>query len=350
MPKPGKNKAADNSTALMLDILAVIHRVPPKQANHFTEYTPVHLLPYLEHQKTGKCTRVDGLWDAYESLQPSNHKGADTRIFLHLKDAAEKGHQIIKIRTVDTYVVFLAVLVFYQIPELTELWVGFGRQKNYKNIPMHSTICTLLGEKRCEALPVFHALTGSGYSSFIWNASKKMFWKVWEDMPQLTQTLIDMKNTPEAVTLVSLAPALSTIQLFTVAGFSKHCKASDINEGMQHVYYWSENTWVNTTNQNCSIPTCQSVLLVSAFIWRHSLEKSPAYQIPKTGDGNGTKELSAGFHTGLTSLMWAKVAPSLCTAAARNPEAEGASASKWEYNVLLSVIVVDHVSTMICSM
>ena len=63
MPKPGKNKAADNYTALMLDMPAVIHMVPLKRANHFTEHTPMHLLPYLEHKKTGKCTRVDGLWD-----------------------------------------------------------------------------------------------------------------------------------------------------------------------------------------------------------------------------------------------------------------------------------------------
>ncbi|CAB4025239.1 hypothetical protein ROHU_037104 [Paramuricea clavata] len=50
-----------------------------------------------------------------ESLCPSNHEEADTRIFLHAKHATASGHRLITIRTVDTDVVVIAIHVFRSI-------------------------------------------------------------------------------------------------------------------------------------------------------------------------------------------------------------------------------------------
>ena len=47
-------------------------------------------------------------------ISPCNHEEADTRIFLHVKDMVGSGHSSIKIRTVDTDVVILA-LAFFRI-------------------------------------------------------------------------------------------------------------------------------------------------------------------------------------------------------------------------------------------
>ena len=73
---------------------------------------------------------------------------ADTQIFLHLKDAADKGQKIAKIRTVDTDIVVIAISLFNKLT-IFKLWVGFGSGKSYRDIPIHS-ICELLGpEKKC---------------------------------------------------------------------------------------------------------------------------------------------------------------------------------------------------------
>ena len=66
--------------------------------------------------------------NAYDTsrIQPSNHIEADTRIFLHLADAAHSGHTKAYIRTVDSDVVVLAVALFNEIATLTHLWIGFG--------------------------------------------------------------------------------------------------------------------------------------------------------------------------------------------------------------------------------
>ena len=49
-------------------------------------------------------------------IQPSNHIEADTRIFLHLADAAHAGHIKAYIRTVD--IVVLVVVFFNEISML----------------------------------------------------------------------------------------------------------------------------------------------------------------------------------------------------------------------------------------
>ena len=61
------------------------------------------------------------------SLTPCSHEEADTRVFLHVGDAALKGHRKILIRTVDSDVVVLAIRAFALLEEMIEeLWVGFG--------------------------------------------------------------------------------------------------------------------------------------------------------------------------------------------------------------------------------
>ena len=60
-------------------------------------------------------------------IQPSNHIEADTRIFLHLADAAHAGHTKAYIRTVESDI-------------MTHLWIGFGTGKHYRDIPIYD-IC-----------------------------------------------------------------------------------------------------------------------------------------------------------------------------------------------------------------
>ena len=363
IPKAGKNKAADDATALLLDMPAVIHMVPPRRAQKFSEYTAMHLLPFIENQKSGKCTRVDGIWDVYddnsiknqiriirggtsqrrnrvtgslpipkgkewqkflkdsdsktdlfsyvsedlkkltsekpylvlttqneyvlssqddinlESLQPSTHKEADTRIFLHLKNCVENGHKIVKIRTVDTDGLVLALSIFHKIPGLEKLWIGFGSGKTYRDIPVHS-VSDILGRHRCEALPVFHALTGCDFTSFFRGVRKGTFWKVWEKMPNLTQTFLDMKNNPEKVTIESTA--MKKIESFMVAAFSKNCLSTDVNEARMKMFTTGlKSLEAIPPTKHALHQHIKRTLLVSAFTWKALMEKAPTTPDPK---------------------------------------------------------------------
>lgn len=98
-----------------------------------------------------------------EHLQPCNHSEADTRISPHLAHAAKQGYKTAYLRTVDSDVVVLAVRFFENLG-LSELWVGLGSVKHYRDIPVH-VIYTKLGPSKSFTLPLFHSLTGCNTTS-----------------------------------------------------------------------------------------------------------------------------------------------------------------------------------------
>ena len=100
------------------------------------------------------CSRVH-----QDALAPCSHEEADTRMFLHAKDAAEKDHRQIMLRTVDSDVVVLAVSTVVSM-ENTQLWIAFGTGKHLRYILAHE-IATSLGADKPQALPMFHAFTSN---------------------------------------------------------------------------------------------------------------------------------------------------------------------------------------------
>ena len=69
---------------------------------------------------TGVCTNFSR---ETSGLAPCNHEEADTGIIVHLVDAVNRE---VKIRTVDTDVVVLAISTISKLPNDTEIWIAFG--------------------------------------------------------------------------------------------------------------------------------------------------------------------------------------------------------------------------------
>ena len=90
---------------------------------------------------------------------------------LHLRHAAEQGHTKANLWTVDSDVVVLAITLFQELG-LSELWIGFGSGKAYKDIPIQ-LISGMLGPQKCQALPLFHVLTGHDVVSAMYGIGKK---------------------------------------------------------------------------------------------------------------------------------------------------------------------------------
>ena len=125
-------------------------------------------------------------------LAPCSHEEADTRMMVHVADAAASGYSSILIRTVDTDVVALAVAVFGEV-EVSELWIMFGTGKNQRMLPIHE-IAKKLGQEKSQSLPLFHALTGCDTTSFFLGHGKKRAWTTWENLPDLTKTLLNLQK------------------------------------------------------------------------------------------------------------------------------------------------------------
>jgi len=76
------------------------------------------LSTYLQRVISNKQQDIPG-------LQPCNHTETGNKILLHLADAANQGHQIALVHTVDSDVVILALRWFASLG-LSELWVCLG--------------------------------------------------------------------------------------------------------------------------------------------------------------------------------------------------------------------------------
>ena len=90
--------------------------------------------------------------------------------------------------SVDTNVVVILVGVFHclvqQYPDL-DLWVAFGAGRHFRYYHI-IFVCLELGEAKCQALPFFHAFTGSDVSSQFNGKEKKSAWKTSKSLPNVT--------------------------------------------------------------------------------------------------------------------------------------------------------------------
>ena len=75
-------------------------------------------------------------------LSPCTHEEADTRLFLHAKDASKEGFKKITISSPDTDVVVIAMACFSDL-NIEKLWIAFGKGKDFRWIPIHE-ICSSL--------------------------------------------------------------------------------------------------------------------------------------------------------------------------------------------------------------
>ena len=68
----GHDPTPKQASVVILDMAAVIHMVRPTRANVLGEYTSMHLLPFMESQKTPRTTKIDAVWDCYHKHSLKN--------------------------------------------------------------------------------------------------------------------------------------------------------------------------------------------------------------------------------------------------------------------------------------
>ena len=181
-------------------------------------------------------------------LSPTDHEEADSRMKSHLQQAVMAGHKVAFVRTVDSDVVVLSIHHYpaFQNLGLTDLWIGIGCRKNYRDIPVHE-VSAQLGSNRCLALPFFHAFTGSDLTSSMFGIGKKTAWNAWLHCPGLTETIVTLMHQPEELTEDSVH--MRRIERLTVQMYDKNCSCTTVNEARQMLFTH------NLRNLECIPPT-----------------------------------------------------------------------------------------------
>ena len=134
-------------------------------------------------------------------VNPCSHEEADTRIFVHANEIAQRGHSNVMVRTVDTDVV--AIAHFLDIG-LQELWIAFGTGKNLRYVPIQEIVATL-GPEKSVAISYFHAFTGCDAVSIFARHGKISAWQTWEAYPDATKVFQRMSSKPSDITDDDLA-------------------------------------------------------------------------------------------------------------------------------------------------
>ena len=163
-------------------------------------------------------------------LATCDHEEADTRMILHLADAAREGFHRILLRTVDTDVVVLAVAAAAKL-NLQELWEAFGTGKHFRYIPIHE-IAVSLGPQKSQALPIFHAYTGCDTVSSFSTRSKKSAWETWKVFHEVTATFLALCTGPVEVNDENVA----TLKRFTILLYGRTSSMVNIDEARQELF------------------------------------------------------------------------------------------------------------------
>lgn len=70
-------------------------------------------------------------------LAPCNHEEADSQMMLHINHALQHGLNRILVKTVDTDVVVLAVVIATILPVDSKIWLAFGTGKMFRYLAAH---------------------------------------------------------------------------------------------------------------------------------------------------------------------------------------------------------------------
>jgi len=74
---------ATQAIVQVVDMATIIHMVPPTRALTFSEYVPMHIVPFLKAQMTTTVQRIDTVWNTYPEQnlksQTQLRRGSGTR-------------------------------------------------------------------------------------------------------------------------------------------------------------------------------------------------------------------------------------------------------------------------------
>jgi hypothetical protein len=168
------------------------------------------------------------------ALGPCGQDEADTRMMLHAQHAQQQGHTKGYIVTVDSDVVVLAIHFFHQL-NMSELWIGFGRGKTFRHIPIHE-IVQQMTPIQCRGILFFHAFTGSDITSSFLGKGKRTGWNIWECMGDNLSAIFATFASSEAQQFAITSDEMKILESFTVKLYCKTSSVESVNQARQEMF------------------------------------------------------------------------------------------------------------------
>ena len=191
---------------------------------------------------------------------------------MHLAHATKQGYKTAYIRTIDSDVL---IVKFFENLGLSELWVGFGTGKKYRDIPVH-TIYSDLGPSKSLALPLFHSLTGCDTTSQFLGCGKKTAWAVWTVLPDLTEALIQLSSAPSGIP----NDAMCIIERFVILLYDRTSKCTDIDKARRKLFARKNNVQLIPPTKAALAEHVNRAVYPGGHVWGQILLPAPELPPP----------------------------------------------------------------------
>ena len=134
-----------------------------------------------------------------------------------------------------------------------DIIIDFGVKKDHRAISL-KLLAESLGEPRCQALPFFHAFTGSGTTSAFKSIGKKKAYEALKAFAEAGRTFAFLQNNP-FYDIQEADDRFKTIQRFVIVMYSKTSTLSNVNEARLQLYF-------QRTHNIETIPPTENALLL----------------------------------------------------------------------------------------
>ena len=213
-----------------------------------------------------------------DSLTPCYHEEADTRIFVHARDATLEGSTslIIKANDTDVVVIAVATLPYLQRLGLQHMWIAFGQGGNARWIPVHDVVSGI-GPEKTSGILYFHAFTGCDVVSSFHGKGKKSAWQTWNVCNVVSETFTKLSNCPTEVS----DEDLEKLENFVVLLYDRSSAASGVDEARLELFARKQRSYD-------AIPPTRGALREHAkraayqagIIWGQALVSNPEFTSP----------------------------------------------------------------------
>ena len=210
-----------------------------------------------------------------------SHEEADTRLLLHVFDAAGAGFSKVMIRTVDTDVVVIAIACFSRLA-VEELWVWFGTGSHVRYVPVHELAVSLKPD-HCLALPFFHAFTGCDTVSAFAGHGKKTAWETWLAFPDVTSVFVQLSSQPK-----DIDACMPLLERYTVLLYDRTSNKMTVNEARKQLFAKKGRRMEDLPpTQAALVQHAKRAAIQSGYCWFAALEANP--QLPCPSDWGWVK-------------------------------------------------------------
>jgi len=174
------------------------------------------------------------------AVAPRCHEEADTRIFVHARNAILGGSKSLIITANDTDVVIIAVSVLPSLQQLglQSMWIAFGQAASARWIPVHE-IVSAVGPQKASGILYFYAFTACDVVSAFHGKGKKSAWLTWDVCDEVSETFTKLSHCPTEVS----DDDLQKLEKFVVLMYDRSRAATGVDEARLDLFARNQRSY-----------------------------------------------------------------------------------------------------------